>query len=280
MSITNKIFNRKTSSIDEVKVFELVNKYYYDFVSSKIYFKTFKVWEMGKEQKQVFYVLLIHFILILTSILGIIFNSFGITFEKLNFNNIKMCYLWFGYIYSLIVFSCLVVFIEDRIIKILRERFQTKNFAEMQEKWLNNNLPNSINKSKLIKKMQLWFEKNQKIVKQSNDFLFAEQVLQNKKISVAIYSLISVFFMALSSIVFDNNSLQVIASKSPNMAIAIILLILIYIVIALFVFSILSKLFIRFFNFLDGENSKSSRRFNLFYKMLSHNITIKEIMDN
>lgn len=150
----------------------------------------------------------------------------------------------------------------------------------MQEKWLNNNLPNSINKSKLIKKMQLWFEKNQKIVKQSNDFLFAEQVLQNKKISVAIYSLISVFFMALSSIVFDNNSLQVIASKSPNMAIAIILLILIYIVIALFVFSILSKLFIRFFNFLDGENSKSSRRFNLFYKMLSHNITIKEIMDN
>lgn len=70
-----------------------------------------------------------------------------------------------------------------------------------------------------------------------------------------------------------------IASKYPNETVLIAFNLFILILLCLFLYSLFQIFARRFISAIDGRNSKSSYRFNIFNRMLLHHVTLKDFKD-
>ena len=260
------------------KVYEIVNKYYYDIESITVYFKRYCIFSKRFEHKRIAWLMLFlmlsisyHAIMVIVMESSILQSVFPIYIYKSKILG------WIFYLASLTVYVAVLLFINSRKTDILESKYGSKDIQIIQDKWLKNNLPENMNSFSLVSKSTEWFQSYHKV--NHNEFLSTGKLLQNSKINIIMKNFLAVIGLSISAKFLGGVEVSEIASKYPNETVLIAFNLFILILLCLFLYSLFQIFARRFISAIDGRNSKSSYRFNIFNRMLLHHVTLKDFKD-
>ncbi|CAN6960197.1 hypothetical protein NYA8BAC_01011 [Psychrobacter okhotskensis] len=260
------------------KVYEIVNKYYYDIESITVYFKRYCIFSKRFEHKGIAWLMLFlmlsisyHAIMVIVMESSILQSVFPIYIYKSKILG------WIFYLASLAVYVAVLLFINSRKTDILESKYGSKDIQIIQDKWLKNNLPENMNSFSLVSKSTEWFQSYHKV--NHNEFLSTGKLLQNSKINIIMKNFLAVIGLSISAKFLGGVEVSEIASKYPNETVLIAFNLFILILLCLFLYSLFQIFARRFISAIDGRNSKSSYRFNIFNRMLLHHVTLKDFKD-
>ncbi len=260
------------------KIYEIVNQYYYDVESITVYFKGYNIFSKKFKHKKIACIMFFLAVSITYHAIMVV------TMESLILQQAIPIYIyeskakgWGLYILSLVIYVAFLIFIDTRKTAILQCKYGSKKIQLIQDKWIKDNLPESMNAFSLVNKSTEWFQSYHKV--NYNDFLATGKLLQNSKFNIVIKNLIGVLGISLSAIFLGGIKISEIASKYPNETVLIGFNLFALILLCVFLYGFFQIFAKRFFSALDGKNSKSSYRFNVFNRMLLHHVTLKNFID-
>ena len=260
------------------KIYEMVNKYYYDIESITVYFKSYCIFSKNFKHRRVALLMLCLMSSIAYHAVMIVIMESSILQDALPIYVYKSKYLgWMLYFVSLAVYVVVLLFIDSRKTNILESKYGSKDIQLVQDKWVENNLPENVNSFSLVSKSTEWFQSYHKV--NHNDFLSTGKLLQNSKINIIMKNVLAAMGLSISAKFLGGAEVSEVASKYPNETVLIAFNLLLLIFLCLFLYSIFQVFGRRFVSAIDGRNSKSSYRFNIFNRMLLHHVTLKDFKD-
>lgn len=266
---------------EDKKVYEIVNQYYYDIESSKIYFDTFKIWRLREERLWSCLALIMCFFLAVASIFIIILNAMNLLEADSNIHNIASSYfIWVVYILSLLLYVGCFIHIEDKKLGILKRRYNKEKLVDIQQVWIRENLPSNINKKILIDKIVDWENTHRVLRFYSNEFHTTGKMFQSSNFNAFFKAILSVLPIIISVNILNGLSLEEFSVENPITYLTFVVYIIISVAILGFTYSLLKPPFERLLCHIDGNKSKRAYRFNIFNRMLSNHVTIKELNES
>gem|GEM_PF-6267727 len=266
---------------EDKKVYGLINQYYYDIESSKIYFGTFRIWKLRRKRLWIFLALIICFFLAIFSVFVILLNAMNLIKVNSIIHNVASSYIiWIVYILSLILYVGCFMHIEDRKFDILKIRYNKENIVDIQHAWIKENLPSTVNKKILINKIVEWEDTNIALNFYSNEFRMTGKIFQSSHFNVVFKAILSVFPIIISVNLLNGISIEEFSAENPISYLLIMIYIVIFIVILGVTYGSMRPLFERLLCHIDGHKSKGTYRFNIFKKMLSNHVTLKELNES
>ena len=266
---------------EDKKVYEVINQYYYDIESSKIYFGTFKVWELRGDILLVYTSLVIYFFLVVSNIFVILLNAFNLL-DKDTYIHVyaSSFWIWVVYISSLMIYLGYCLFVEKKKMEILKNKYNEEKLTDIQKMWIKENLPSNINKKILIEKMIEWENTHKILESYSNEFHATGKFFQSSHFNAFFKVILSVFPLIISVHILNGISLEDFSAQNPMIYLTLIVYLIIAIVILIFTYSLLRPSLERLLCHIDGDKSKGAYRFNIFNRMLLSHVTIKELNES
>ena len=158
------------SQNEDKKVYEIVNKYYYDIESMTVYFKRYWIFSEKFEHKGIAWLMLFlmlsvsyHAIMVIVMESSILQQAFPIYIYDSKILG------WILYFISLVIYVAVLMFIDSKKTVILENKYGSRDIQLIQDKWLKENLPESFNSFNLVSKSTEWFKTYHKV--NHNDFL-------------------------------------------------------------------------------------------------------------
>lgn len=262
---------------EKLRFYEFVNKYYYDIESMKVYFGSYLIWKQG--YRAIVSVIMIvslflsiyHFLLIITFNALKIFNSNIFNF----YGSYSASMIWVGYIISLIIYVLTLVFIEIKKTNILYDKYHVNSMKDVQSIWLADNLPNSLNKFKLVNKSYEWLNNYRKIQYKSN--ININGIMDNKVFDIILNNMIPFIGIAIFASLFGDYPVKDLLTNYPKDSVSLIISIIVLGVMFLFLFSMVKMFLYRLISAIDGYNSKNFYRMDRFNIMLLQHVTLDEL---
>lgn len=260
------------------RVHEIVNKYYYDIESITVYFKRYCIFSKRFEHKRIAWVMLFLMLSISYHAIMVVAMESSILQKYIPIHIYENNYLgWILYISSLIAYVLVIIFIDSKKREILELRYGSKNIQEVQDKWIEKNLPKDVNILKLVNKNTEWFQSYNKF--NYNDVLSTGKLIQNSKVDIVMKNIFAFLGVAFSAKFLGGIEVSEVAAKYPNEAVQIVFSLFLLILLLLFLYSMFQVFAKRLIAAVDGRSSKASYRFNVFNKMLLHHVTLKDFKD-
>lgn len=266
---------------EDKKIYEIVNQYYYDIESSKIYFGIFKVWKLRGDRLLVYASLIVYFFLAALNILVIFLNAF----KLLNKNTYIYAYassymIWIVYISCLLIYFGYCLYMEKQKLGILKKSYNKDKLIDIQKMWIQNNLPSNINKKILIDKMVQWENTHKILESYSNEFHTTGKFFQSSHFNTLFKVILSVFPLIISVNILNGISIEEFSAENPMIYLTLIVYLIIVIEVLVFTYSLLRPSLERLLCHIDGNRSKRAYRFNIFNRMISNHVTIKELNES
>ena len=268
-----------SSQNQDKKVYEIVNEYYYDIESITVYFKRYCIFSKKFEHKRIAWLMLFLMLSISYHAIMVIIMESSILQEAFPIYTYDSKILgWIVYFVSLVIYVAMLMFIDSKKAAILKGKYGSNKIQLIQDKWLKENLPESINSFNLVSKSTEWFKTYHKV--NHNDFLSTGKLLQNSKVNIIMKNVLAAIGLSISAKFLGEVEVSEIASKYPNKTVLIASNLFLLVLLCLFLYSLFQIFARRFISAIDGRNSKSSYRFNVFNRMLLHHVTIKELHES
>lgn len=266
---------------EDKKIYEVINQYYYDIESSKIYFGTFKIWKLRKDRLLIFLTLIACSFLTVLSVFFIILNAMNLLTIGSYIHIFASGYtVWIIYISSLVLSVLCYIYIEDKKLVILKSKYNKEKLIDIQQMWIKENIPSNINKKVLIDKISGWESTHKVLSSYNNNFHATGKIFQSSQFNALFKVLLSVFPIIISVSLLNGISLEELSVKDPTTYAILVVYLIGFIVIFVFTYSSLKPFFARLICHIDGNKSKNTYRFNIFNKMLLNHITIKELHES
>lgn len=268
-------------SNEDRKVYEIVNQYYYDIESSKIYFGTFKVWKLRRGRLLVYASLIVYFFLAVLNILVILLNAFELLNENTYIYTYASSYMiWIVYILSLLIYFGCCLYVEKQKLGILKRGYNKEKLIDIQKIWIQNNIPSNINKKILIDKIAEWENTHKILESYSNEIHATGRFFRSSYFNAFFKIILSVFPLMISVNILNGISIEDFSAENPMIYLTIIVYLIIAIGVLVFTYNLLRPSLERLLCHIDGNKSKGAYRFNVFNRMLSHHVTIKELNES
>lgn len=263
---------------EDKKVYEVINQYYYDIESSKIYFGTFKVWNLRGDRLLVYTSLIVYSFLAVLNILVIFLNALKLLNKDTYIYTYASSYMiWIVYISSLLIYFGYCLYIEKQRLGILKTNYNKEKLTDIQKIWIQNNLPSNINKKILIDKMGEWEDTHRILESYSNEFHTTGKFFQSSHFNSLFKVILSVFPLIISVNILNGISIEDFSAENPTLYLTLIVYLIVAIGVIVFTYSLLKPSLERLICHIDGNKSKGAYRFNVFNRMLSNHVTIKEL---
>ena len=266
---------------EDRKVYEIVNQYYYDIESSKIYFGTFRIWKLRQGRLWSCLALIFCAFLAVSSIFIIILNAMNLLEAGSNTHILASSNtIWIIYILSLLSYVVCYIYIEDKKFGILKRKYDKEKLVDIQQIWIKENLPADINKKILIDKIVDWENTHRLLLFYSNEFHTTGKIFQSSHFSAFFKVILSVFPIIISVNILNGISFEEFSVENPITYLTFVVYAIVFIATIGFTYSSLKPPFERLLCHIDGNKSKRAYRFNIFNRMLSNHITIKELNES
>lgn len=266
---------------EDKKVYEVINQYYYGIESSKIYFGTFKVWKLREDRLLVYVSLMVYFFLAALNIITICLNAFKLINKNTYIYTYASGYtIWIVYISSLLIYFGYCLYVEKQKLGILKRKYNKEKLIDIQKIWIQNNLPSNVNKKILIDKMVEWENTHKILESYSNELHTTGKFFQSSYFNALFKVILSVFPLIISVNILNGISIEDFSAENPLIYLTFIAYLIIAIGILVFTYSLLRPSLERLLCHIDGHKSKGAYRFNIFKRMLSNHVTIKELNES
>jgi hypothetical protein len=266
---------------EDRKVYEIVNQYYYDIESSKIYFGTFRIWKLRQGRLWSYLALIICAFLSVSSIFIIILDAMNLLEAGSNTYILASNYtIWVIYILSLLLYVGCYIYIEEKKFNILKSKYNKEKLVDIQQIWIKENLPSNINKKILIDKIVDWENTHRLLLFYSNEFHTTGKILQSSHFNAFFKVILSVLPVLISVNILNGISFEDFSVENPITYLTFVFYAIVVIAMIGFIYSSLKPPFERLLCHIDGNKSKRAYRFNIFNRMLSNHVTIKELSES
>ena len=266
-----------------ILVYELVNKYYYEIVSSKVYFGN-SIRNMTKGKLFLLGLILLLFLSTILSILLIILNSVNLMLlfkDTLIFNHqISKAIGWVTYVISLLGLFYLLMFVQKKKFEILKAEYGSDRIIRIQEEWIDRNIPADINKMKIINSSNQWLKSHKTISVAQGDLIQPKTFFQGPILSTVVKLSLPIALLSISTMFLGQHTAQDLTKENPTSVLTLIIYMIIIIAIVSYAYVPIKIFLYRMASHIDGKNSKSKYRFDIFNKMLLNHVTLKDLNES